>query len=196
MDTPKKNRLDHLRNKFLQMTSPHEFGQERKKNVTIISRNVPPMLARADAAFVTVSDALQQKNPDSDRSAFYNTLFLIIDEAVIQATDADQLTRADGIRADLSSLIESLQFLQRNLCILCATADAAGDSGDPDGFYHCLEMQTRDFLLAGLNKLVPTYNNDRKIFLKSLTKADIDRFAHAKTAFSDQYKNQIDGTES
>ncbi|MBO5959361.1 MAG: hypothetical protein J6Q65_04490, partial [Lentisphaeria bacterium] len=182
-----------LRNKFLQMTSPQEFWQERKENATIISHNVPPMLARADAAFAVLSEALKKNPAPEERTDFYGNLFIIADEAAALANDANQLTHADGITADFSTLTDSLQFIYRNLGVICSIADAREDSEDTTGFYVGLEEQTLVFLRNGMENIRTRFARDRKVFLKTLSKADMDRFARAHTEFLTHYQNIADG---
>ena len=203
MDTPDTNRLEDLRSKFLQMTSPQEFGQERKENVTIISRNVPPVLARADAAFVVLSDALRNISPEH-ATIDYDTFVEIAENAREQAVNADQLTRADSIRADFSDLLDSLDFLCRNLNLLKAAsevknltyrrAESICTPCDPDtDFFRRTECALLKNLQDTLIRLTPAFQEKRQIFLESFSKADMDRFSHAHTSFTDLCKNKIGG---
>lgn len=195
------DRLDDLRSKFLRMTSPQEFGQKRKKNVTITSRNVPPMLARADAAFVVLAEKLQ-----TTTAAFlnYDLLLAVAQEARDQVKDADLLTKADKIHADFSDLFESLAFLVCNLKALKVVAEAKNDfSQSPESictaiyptpehqklFYGDIEQQILKNLQDALAGLCPAFLEKRKLFLESLSKADMERFSRAHEEFSAHFKN-------
>ncbi len=205
MGTPDTDRLENLRTKFLQMTSPQEFGQERKENVTIISRNVPPMLAHADAAFTILTDVLCSA-PDEHAGTDYKLLAEIAENARKLATDADLLTRADHIQADFSALIESLDFLCRNLCVLSAIAEAEKSTWkraesicaqcNPDpGFFRETERTLLKNLRSALAKLAPAFLEKRQISLESFTKADMDRFTHAHSTFTVHLRNRLNGSD-
>lgn len=204
MATSDTNRLDDLRTKFLQMTSPQEFGQERKKNVTITSRNVPPMLARADAAFIVLAEELRSAEQELD----YGKLLAIAQEARDQVKDADLLTKADKIHADFTDLIESLAFLVCHLQVLKSAAEAknnycrrkesicAVSYPEPDHqchFYSGIEKQLRESLQSALTRLCPAFLERRRLFLESLSKADMDRFARAHSEFTAYFKTCING---
>lgn len=204
MGTPDTNRLENLRSKFLQMTSPQEFGQERKENVTIISRNVPPMLARADAAFIVLTDALRNASPDQPEID-YKLLSEIAADAREQAQNADRLTRADSIRADFTDLIESLDLLCRHLSVLKVISEAelnACKRAESICFHNAQNSEIifqkikRDLLIDLQNilaDLCPAFLEKRQIFLESFTKADMDRFTHAHGTFTAFSKNRIYG---
>lgn len=206
MATSDTNRLDDLKSKFLQMTSPHEFGQERKKNVTITSRNVPPMLARADAAFLVLAERICNATPET--APDYDQLLAIALESRDQVKDADLLTKADQIHADFTDLIDSLSFLVCHLEVLKAVTAAGKNSCRRDGsicaaaypepeyqcrFYSTLEEQILISLQAALSKLCPAFLERRQLFLESLSKADMDRFARAQTEFTAYFKTIING---
>lgn len=204
METPDTDRLENLRSKFLQMTSPQEFGQERKENVTIISRNVPPMLARADAAFIILTDALCNAAPEHT-GMDYSLFIEIAENAREQAVNADRLTRADGIRADFTDLIESIDFLCRNLKVLntiseagkniCKRTESICYQCDPDpGLFCSTERSILKNLQGALAKLSPAFLEKRQFFLESLSKADMDRFTHAHATFAAFFKDRINGS--
>lgn len=204
MATPDTDRLENLRSKFLQMTSPQEFGQERKENVTIISRNVPPMLARADAAFIILTDALSNTSPERAKID-YAPYAELAKNARELAVNADRLTRADGIRADFAALIASLNFLCRYLNVLSTVSNTEKDFCEPADsiclpcdsnaeIFHEIELALLKNLQEALKKLAPAFLEKRQIFLESLSKADMDRFTHAHKIFSTIYKNKIDGS--
>ena len=211
MGTPDKKRLKDLRSKFLQMTSPQEFGQERKENVTIISRNVPPMLARADASFLVLTDLLRAIPPEKCSEPDYNQFRTVAEEAYTMAKDADLLTKADNIQADFSDLTGSLAFLCRHLKVLQAAAEAKNSSCDlrvgicaglPPGpesqccFYGKITEQTLQNLQRALEKLCPAFQEKRRQFLESLTKSDMERFTRAHEEFLTHCKKRMDGSAS
>jgi|GEM_PF-1674826 len=211
MGTQETNRLKDLRSKFLQMTSPQEFGQERKENVTIISRNVPPMLARADASFLVLTDLLRNIPPEKCTEPDYSRFHALANEAYTMAKDADLLTKADHIQADFSDLTGSLSFLCRHLKVLQAAAEAKNSSCDlkvgicaglPPGpetqccFYHSISEQILRNLQSALAKLCPAFQEKRQLFLESLTKSDMDRFARAHEEFMADCKKRMDGSLS
>ncbi len=206
-----KDLLERVKRRFLRMTSPHEFsGDEKRKTGTIVSLNISPLLARADAAANTLFAILQKDlivavPDDAKRNAVYRYAKTLASDAKANAQEAMQNAVADKRKLDLSALIEYMDFLHRHLEILSllTQAQSQADTRTKSTFLTGViqrqdllcsagELSIFPFLQDTVSSLNNTFEKIQEQARKVLTKTESERYGKACAAFTAAYTGKME----
>lgn len=205
-----KDLLERVRRSFLRMTSPHEFSsQGKRRQETIVSANVPPLLARADAAADTVFALLKRdlivSMPDTERNAVYCFARKLTAEAENCAGEAMQNAAADKRKLDVAAFLEYMEFLELHLDILIALTKAqtlvetrskssllTSVFQRQDLLCSAGELSILPFLQESVSSLSTAFEKNREQYKKNFSKTDSERYARAYDSFIAVYQKNLD----
>ena len=174
-------RLEKVRRNMLRMTSPDGFGDDKARGFgSLTAINVPPWLARADAAFDRAVTLFRlPDSPADDRSHLVRLQFwrdirsLLLEAEENLASIAHVFETGEEPPFDVSVYLAFVRFLLRlNTQLVLAARSCSELPGDirsftppdfPEGF--------RDGLLAAESIFATSESSIRKVLLESLTAA-------------------------
>ncbi len=205
-----KDLLERVKRRFMRMTSPHEFSsQEKRRAATIVSANVPPLLARADAAADTAAEIIRRdlvvNVQDTDRHTLYSYAKNLAEEAGRYAGEAMQNAAADKRKLELVEFMEYTDFLCLHLNLLISLTAAQMQADSPgknsilpevirkqDLLCNTGELAVLPFLQESVTLLAPRLEKIREQCRKIFSKTDSDRYARSYESFLRAYKEEAE----
>lgn len=196
-----KNMFGKVKRSFLRMTTPFEFGKAEKRFSTVLSVNIPHMLACADAATERADEILQCNLfalSDKPRETLYSEANDLLQFALREVLDAHNYASADKKKLDLSPYVTYLERVIRMLDLLRILAAEQGDLPDNikilqthfgaaagkelnelDNAFSESELMIAQLLADYLRITGPGIKKLREGVRQSLAKPDLERYAHA-----------------
>lgn len=115
------NLLEKVKRNFMRMTSPTEFGSGGKAFGSVLTMNIPPDLARADAAFERASQLLRMRPPDmpdEERPDLYRAVLDLLDEVERLLSKCAFAAEGSKLDFDVSLYLEMERFVKRLVRLL------------------------------------------------------------------------------
>lgn len=205
-----ENMLEKVKRTFLHMTSPSEFGGA-KSFENIVTMNVPPMTACADAAyerlFEIVHRDLFMHSTEDERAKCYVFLRELAADARDTAMEIERVSGINEIDVGTGVFIEYMNLIIAVLDALIpmAAVQARAVSANPyrrdlpggalaaalraaDVLCGDSELALFHFLRETLDSLSSAFDKFREPFRKNFSKSDQERYAKAREEFIDYYR--------
>ncbi len=202
-----KECLDKIKQDFLRMTSPFDFGSGENRCNSILCQNIPPMLARSAAAYAKAAEFLEEDILNKDlpeRLNQYKTIQALFQEAGKNLTAVLLNLEEDDITRELQAIDHYLMHLNQMFTLLVnAVLTESCIAGWNEQFgkifpgKHDDYFQQTEILASTLEKklfqLLKKFVEDNHSFIAGerdrqrfeLNKNDLERYQKSLKAFSD-----------
>ena len=199
--------LDKVKNNFLKMTSPRISGDVSSHPCF---QNVPPVLARAEAAYIAAvflldQDQLIQKE-DDERKEIYRKAESLLQEGCDLLEEVCGCSAAAKWDVDLKPVISFFTLLRRSLILLATLAESqaatektakehpqlSGTLHDQDLFLSETELKTLHFLKSIISGNEKTFTKFRDSHKKIFSRNDLARYERALLSFTRRFKGEIE----
>jgi len=213
-----KKVLSKIKRTFLRMTSPSEFGGTEIRFNHELSLNIPPAIARGDAAYKRAAALIQRNNiisfPLDTRIKYYRLIELLLTDTAAQYENASNIAAALKIDMDFESSFKLFAFLAEKISLLLEialsqeTMFSADDAFSQKFGSEATELlQNSDTVFAEhevalsrfLTKLIASMDsrieNIRSQNLSLMAKADAERYIKAYTEFSSIFSGEKEDSE-
>ena len=209
-------RLEKVRRNMLRMTSPVGFGDDSAKGFGSLSAiNVPPWLARADAAYdravrlIRISAPPGQSAPSPEtRLEYWRKVKSLLQESEENLASIHHVfEKAEEIPLDVSVYLAFVRFLVRLVMQVTMAArsgvELAADArsfpsplfparfqdtlADAEEVFTASEGRIRQFALDSLDLASPTVDGIRSDCRKALPKVAKERYERAFKAFTEHF---------
>ena len=211
-------RLEKVRRNMLRMTSPVGFGDDSAKGFGSLSAiNVPPWLARADAAYdravrlIRISAPPGQSAPSPEtRLEYWRKVKSLLQESEENLASIHHVfEKAEEIPLDVSVYLAFVRFLVRLVMQVTMAArsgvELAADArsfpsplfparfqdtlADAEEVFTASEGRIRQFALDSLDLASPTVDGIRSDCRKALPKVAKERYERAFAAFTEHFSH-------
>ena len=189
--------FDKVKRTFLRMASSFESEAPRIDPLTLI--NIPPTMARRDAAYDRASKLLRDNlfaRGDRERNIIYKDSLELLDIA-IESSSFIQAPVKRGVKSlDKEQLLVYLKMLRKSVCIaqslaeqqmqiasgerdLCAFlgSQASGQFHSADEIYADSEMNVYHSIVEFLEAAEPALLRNREQCKRAFEKTELDRYA-------------------
>ena len=209
-------RLEKVRRNMLRMTSPAGFGDDGAKEFGSLSAiNVPPWLARADAAYSRAVRLIQVSAPPGEcapapevRLEYWRVVRTLLQESEENLASIHHVfEKAEEVPLDVSVYLAFVRFLIRLVMQIAMAArsgvELAADAlsfpsplfpaqlqdtlADAEAVFAASEERIRKFALDSLELASPAVDRIRSDCRKSLPKVAKERYERALTAFTEHF---------
>lgn len=198
--------LERVKNNILRMTST-KVAAEISGHPQFM--NIPPMLARAEAAHIVAVSLLDQaeliNRKDTDRASVYHHAETLFAEAGTLFSEVSGCAAAAKWDVDFSPAIAFFNFLKQEMTMLAALAEGQSCTEETanrwphlSGKLHEQNLFFSEAELKMLHLLKNTIMENERFFLKyrnfhkrMFTKQDADRYDHALQGFTQSYKGSL-----
>lgn len=203
--------LDKVKRSFLRMASPFEFGGEEVHFDTLLSLNVPPMLARAGAAYERLMELLHLNvfsHSLEERRELYSEMQLLATESASNYRLISQIVKVEKKRIDFQPISEYLDNLEQQILILKNTAEslalldlsskqltqtfgagALSPLETCDQVYTEGELKVFHFVLELVDFAAPTLKTLREQKMKLFSKGDLARYARSFSEYQNYFRS-------
>ncbi len=201
-----KQMLDKVKRSFLRMSTPFEFGGNEIHFNTPLSVNIPPVLARADAAYDRACAILTGNifaHILEERAFFYQTAKDLLTEAAEKYESALRIIKLEKKRFQAAPIAAYYHFLAGKAAILFALVkgtESLGLDGEifsdsfgahiPDSLHAAdsllteCEMNLFHFLEDLLHRTDSHVKDFREKTIKDMSKSDLARYAKAYAEYT------------
>ena len=209
-------RLEKVRRNMLRMTSPDGFGDDSAREFGSLSAiNVPPWLARADAAYNRAVQLIQDSAPPGQsapspetRLEYWRKVKSILQESEENLASIHHVfEKAEEIPLDVSVYLAFVRFLIRLVMQVTMAArsgvELAADArsfpspvfpasfqdtlADAEEVFTASEGRIRQFALDSLKLASPAIDKIRSDCQSALPKVAKERYGRAFTAFTEHF---------
>ncbi|MBP5585917.1 MAG: hypothetical protein J6Y92_06145 [Lentisphaeria bacterium] len=211
-------RLEKVRRNMLRMTSPAGFGDDGAKEFGSLSAiNVPPWLARADAAYDRAVRLIQDSTPPGSsapaptiRLEYWRTVRTLLEESEENLASIHHVfEKAEEIPLDVSVYLAFVRFLLRLVMQIAMAArsgvELAADARsfpsplfparfqdtltDAEAVFTASEGRIRQFAIDSLALTSSAVDKIRSDCRKALPKVAKERYDRAFAAFTDHFSH-------
>ena len=211
-------RLEKVRRNMLRMTSPAGFGDDGAKEFGSLSAiNVPPWLARADAAYDRAVRLIQDSTPPGSsapaptiRLEYWRTVRTLLEESEENLASIHHVfEKAEEIPLDVSVYLAFVRFLLRLVMQIAMAArsgvELAADARsfpsplfparfqdtltDAEAVFTASEGRIRQFAIDSLALTSSAVDRIRSDCRKALPKVAKERYDRAFAAFTDHFSH-------
>ncbi len=202
--------LEKVKRNFMRMTSPTEFGSGDKSFGSVLTMNIPPDLARADAAFARASELLRNRPPDlpdEERPELYSSVLELLDDVERLLSKCAMAVEGSTLDFDVSLYLEMERFVKRIVRLLHqvslqqkvldfeskifippyfgAAFQTAFSEADP--IFSGCELNSYRFLRGCLDAAEPGIQKLRDHQKRFFSRSDQDRYSRAYEEYSRYY---------
>jgi len=211
-------RLEKVRRNMLRMTSPAGFGDDSAKEFGSLSAiNVPPWLARADAAYDRAVRLILSSTPPGPsapepevRLEFWRSVRTLLQESEENLASIHHVfEKAEEVPLDVSVYLSFVRFLIRIVMQITMAArsgvELATDArcfptplfpaqfqdtlADAEAVFTASEGRIRQFALDSLDLASPAIDRIRSGCRNALTKVAKERYERAFSAFTEHFSH-------
>lgn len=202
--------LEKVKRNFMRMTSPTEFGSGGKAFGSVLTMNIPPDLARADAAFERASELLRSRPPDlpdEERPELYAAVLELLDDVERLLSKCAMAVEGSKLDFDVSLYLEMERFVKRIVRLLHQVSlqqkvldfeskifippyfgsafQTAFSEADP--IFSACELNAYRFLRGCLDAAEPGIHKLRDHQKRFLSRSELDRYVRAYEEYSRHY---------